>query len=182
METIECIKTRRSIRKFVDKAVSTQDLLNIMEATKYAPSWKNSQTAQYIAITNEDVKKKVADECVMDFKGNQDIINSAPVLIVQTTVNGLSGYQNDGSFTTSKGTHWQSFDAGISAQTFCLTAHEYGLGTVIMGIFDESKVSEVLSLSGDVSISSLIALGYPAVSPSTPNRKEVSETFTMIES
>jgi nitroreductase len=110
-----------------------------------------------------------------------NIIKNAPVLLVETTVNARSGYERDGSFTTSKGTHWQSYDAGISAQTLCLTAHEYGLATVIMGIFEESKVAEAISLEDGKSVSALIALGYPDDEPVAPKRKEVSDILTILD-
>lgn len=32
------------------------------------------------------------------------------------------------------------FDAGIATQTLCLAAHSKGLGTVILGIYDEEKL------------------------------------------
>lgn len=181
METIKCIETRRSVRKFTEQIVNKEILNKIIETTKYAPSWKNTQTARYIAICNNELKQKISNECVLGHQGNKNIILSAPVLIVQTTVNYRSGYEYDGSFTTSKGTHWQSYDAGISAQTFCLTAHEYGLSTVIMGIFDENKVADVLSLDDSLSVSSLIALGYPADNPVAPKRKDVTDILTIIE-
>lgn len=181
METIKCIETRRSIRKFTQQTVTKEILNKIIETTKYAPSWKNTQTARYIAIFDNKLKQKISDECVLEHQGNKNIILSAPVLIVQTTINFRSGYERDSSFTTSKGTHWQSYDAGISGQTFCLTANEYGLGTVIMGIFDENKVADVLSLNDNVSVSSLIALGYPADNPVAPKRKDVSDILTIIE-
>ena len=86
-----------------------------------------------------------------------------------------SGYERDGSFSTSKGTHWQSFDAGLAAEAFCVAAHDAGLGTVILGIYDEGKVKAVLNLPETESVSALIPIGVPAESPAAPKRKDVSE-------
>ena len=146
MELIKGIKERRSTRKFTDQAVSEEEIRAIVSAAAYAPSWKNTQTAHYIAIINQAKKQEIADTCVMGFAGNQRIIGQAPVLIVETTVNERSGYERDGSFSTSKGTHWQSYDAGLAGEAFCLAAWEKGLGTVIMGIFEEAKVKEALQI------------------------------------
>ena len=77
--------------------------------------------------------------------------------------------------STSKGTHWQSFDAGLAAEAFCVAAHEAGLGTVILGIYDEGKVKAVLNLPETESVSALIPIGVPAESPAAPKRKDVSE-------
>ena len=100
-------------------------------------------------------------------------------MMVITTVNSRSGYERDGSFTTSKGTHWQSFDAGIAAQTFCLAAHEAGIATVIMGIFDEEKVKEVIDVPDGQSVSALVAIGYADDEPEAPRRKSAEELLTV---
>ena len=67
------------------------------------------------------------------------------------------------------------FDAGIATQTFCLAAHEKGIGSVIMGIFDEDKVAELISLEEGRKVAALIAVGYPDEEPAQPKRKEVGE-------
>ena len=124
----------------------------------------------------EKLKDKIVKESVGDW--NAGIINKAPMLVVQTYVRKRSGFERDGSFTTSKEDRWENFDAGIACEAFCLAAHEAGLGTVIMGMFDDSKVAGVLGLSEDLGVASLIAIGHPAVSPEAPKRKEVSEILS----
>ena len=120
MNGTDLLTTRRSVRKFKDQAVTAEDIKGIIEIAKYAPSWKNTQTPRYIAVLDDDMKKQVASDCVLGFESNQKTISAAPALIVVTTIDGRSGYEKDGTPTTSKGTHWQSFDAGIATQTFCL--------------------------------------------------------------
>lgn len=48
MQTLDAIKTRRTIRKFTEEPVSHEVIEKIVEASSYAPSWKNTQTARYI--------------------------------------------------------------------------------------------------------------------------------------
>lgn len=67
------------------------------------------------------------------------------------------------------------FDAGIAAQSFCLAAKEYGLGTVIMGIFDEDGISGLLELPEDQELAALIAIGWPADEPEAPTRKSAED-------
>lgn len=100
-------------------------------------------------------------------------------MIVVTTIDGRSGYEKDGTPTTSKGTHWQSFDAGIATQTFCLAAWEKGFGTVVMGIFDEQKVINVIRAVEGRSVSALIALGVPDEEPKAPKRKGIDDLLTV---
>ncbi len=178
METIQCITTRRSVRKFHAQAPEKSIVEQIISAAACAPSWKNTQIARYIAITDTEMKQKLADTCMLDFKFNQDTAKAAPMVVAMTIVEKRSGYERDGSFSTSQGTHWQSFDAGIAAQTFCLAAHDLGLGTVIMGVFDTEKVGTLLSIPEGQTCAALIALGYPAETPQMPKRKTVSELVT----
>ena len=179
MNTIECIKTRRSIRKFAYRAVDADVIADIVNVAAFAPSWKNSQTTRYIAVLDKELKGRLANECMMGFEYNMGTANGAPAMMVITTVNNRSGYERDGSATTSKGTHWQSFDAGIATQTFCLAACEAGLATVIMGIFDEEKVKEVVGIPEGQSVSALVAIGYAAEEPLAPKRKSAEELLTV---
>lgn len=77
------------------------------------------------------------------------LFRDAPVLIAMATQTARSGYERDGSYTTKKEDRWQYFDAGIACQTFCLAAHEMGLATVIMGIYDEDKLPTFIGLPED---------------------------------
>ena len=169
------LTARRSIRKFQPTPVSPDTIRAIVAVAAYAPSWKNSQTTRYTLLTKREEIDRVADECTMGFQKNIDTLHGAPALVVLTTVNDRSGYERDGSFSTSKGTHWQSFDAGLAAEAFCVAAHDAGLGTVILGIYDEGKVKAVLNLPETESVSALIPIGVPAESPAAPQRKDVSE-------
>lgn len=95
-------------------------------------------------------------------------------------IKGRCGYEKDGSFSTPKEERWEMFDAGIASQTFCLAAHEKGIGSVIIGIFDESKVEEVVSIPEGQQLAAIIAVGYPEVVPDAPKRKTVEELVSFI--
>lgn len=179
MTTNDCIKGRRSIRKYKDTPVDHALLNEIIETASYAPSWKHTQIARYIAVEGE-LKNLIAKECTNMFPGNGIIMENAPMLIVLTYIKGRSGYERDGSFTTPKGDAWQMFDAGIAAQSFCLAAYEKGLGTVIMGIFDEAKVASLLNIPENQEIAALIPIGYADETPVAPKRKSVDDLLSYI--
>lgn len=174
MELKTCIETRRSVRRFKDEPVSQETLEELVRLASYAPSWKNTQTVRWTALTGAK-KDRFAREAVMGYAGNQAIIDSCPVLLVQTCIQGRAGFERDGSFSTAKGDRWEMFDAGVAAQTLCLAANDLGLGTVIMGIFEPAKAAEILELPEGRSVSSLIALGWPDQEPAMPKRKSVEE-------
>ena len=173
MEALECIKTRRSIRKFTEQPVTEDEVRQVVEAAAFAPSWKNTQIARYVLVEDRTTIDKMAEEMVLDFKLNEKTLKNCPAVMVLTYVTGRSGYERDGSFSTPLATHWQSFDAGIAAQTFCLSAHALGLGTVIMGIYDPAEVAKVVEIPEGQEVAALIALGHPAQDPQAPARKDV---------
>ena len=176
MNTLECIKGRRSIRKFKNDKISHSVLESIISTASYSPSWKNTQITRYIAIEDTSILKKIADDFTPDF--NSNIIRQAPMLIAVTFVKNRCGFERDGSYTTKKGDRWQMFDVGVACQSFCLAAHEQGLGTVIMGIWDEDGITELLEIPETQELAALIAIGYPDIAPVAPKRKSVEDLLT----
>jgi len=173
----ECIKGRRSIRKFADTPVSRDVIADVVETASYAPSWKHTQITRYIAVEGE-LKDKIADECTSAYAKNGEIIKNAPMLIAVTFIKNRSGFERDGSYSTPKEGGWQMFDAGVASEAFCLAAYEQGLGTVIMGIFDEAKAASLLEVPEERELVALIPIGYPAESPAAPKRKSVEELLS----
>ena len=181
MNAKECLETRRSIRKYKEDSIPVDVLYEIVETAKYAPSWKNTQIARYHVVTNPVLKEKIAKECVCDFTFNTKTLLQAPAIVIVSYVTKRCGYERDGSFTTSKGDRWEMFNAGIAAQTFCLAAHEKGVGTCIMGIFDDTKIADVLNLPEDQLVGAVISAGYPAETPEAPARKGADVILTRYE-
>ena len=176
MTANECIRGRRSIRKFTDQPVSHELLARIVETASYAPSWKHTQIARYIAV--EGAKKDALAKCTSIFPGNGKIMENAPMVIAVTIIRGRSGYERDGSFSTPKGDRWQMYDASVAGEAFCLAAYEQGLGTVIMGLFDEEEATKLLDLPDDRELVALIPIGYPDEAPAAPRRKAVEDLLS----
>lgn len=179
MTAKECITTRRSIRQFQDRPIDHALLEDLIETASYCPSWKHTQIVRYIALEGE-LKDKIAADCTTAYPKNGEIIAAAPMLIAVTILKNRSGYERDGSFSTPKGDGWQMFDAGIAAQSFCLAAHEQGIGSVILGIFDEARAASYLELPQDRELVTLIPIGYPAEEPAAPRRKPVSDLLSYL--
>lgn len=176
MNYSECIKSRRSIRKYKPDSVDHCIIDSIVSIASYSPSWKNTQITRYIAIEDSAILNEITDRST--FEHNSNIIKQAPMLIAVTYKNGLSGFEHDGSFSTAKEDRWQMFDAGVACQSFCLAAHGHGLGTVIMGIFDEKEIAKLLDLPADESLAALIAIGYADETPDIRPRKSVDELLS----
>ncbi|MBE5963950.1 MAG: nitroreductase [Lachnospira sp.] len=175
MNTLDCIKTRRSIRRFKPEAVSHEIIENIIYYTTYSPSWKNSFVPRFIAIEDSELINTIASNYVPDF--NKPRIITAPLLMVVTAIKNRSGFERDGSFSTEKGDRWTHFDSGIASQTLCLAAHEYGLGSVILGLYDAKGITELLQIPDDREIIALIPMGYPDEAPEAPKRRAVADVL-----
>ena len=61
METLELLKTRRSIRKYKSKPVETEKLEKCLEAARWAPSASNKQPWEFLFVTDEKKRKKLAE-------------------------------------------------------------------------------------------------------------------------
>ena len=98
MNAVECIKTRRSVRKFTDEMVSVDTVREIVELASYAPSWKNTQVIRYTLVEDPEIIAKIAAEGVMDFPLNQKTVSRAKQLMIVTKKDGICGYEKSGEF------------------------------------------------------------------------------------
>lgn len=178
MNAIECLKTRRSIRKYKPDPISHSQIESLVSTASFSPSWKNTQITRYIAIEDSDILNSIINDFTPSF--NSNVIKQAPLLMAVTFKKGRCGFERDGSYTTKKEDRWQMFDVGIACQSFCLAAHNAGLGTLIMGIWDEEGISKLLNIPEDQELAALIAVGYPDIEPEAPKRKSVDELLTFL--
>lgn len=167
------INTRRSIRKYQDKKVDRIYIKKIIDSAIMAPSWKNSQTARYHVIEKEEMLTKVKEDCLPTF--NAENVKDAPVLIVTSFLKDCSGYDKTGNPSNELGNHWGSYDLGLHNQNLVLKATELGLGTLILGIRQERTLRKLLHIPNEETIVSVIAVGYPDISPQPPKRYQVSD-------
>ena len=165
MTAKECITGRRSIRQYTDQPVSHELLAQIVETASYAPSWKHTQIVRYIAVEGEKKAKLAA--CTSSFPGNGKIMENAPMVVAVTVIKGRSGFERDGSF-----------DAGVASEAFCLAAYDQGLGTVIIGIFDQQEAADLLEIPENQDLIALIPIGYSAEAPVAPKRKPVTDLLS----
>ena len=173
MNTLECIAQRRSVRKFTDQEVSNEQLKELMQAARYAPSWANTQCWEFIIVRDAAIKEKLAATLPEGNPARKATL-SAPVLLVACGKLGTSGFYK-GEVATSKGDNWYLYDVGLATQNISLAAHDLGLGSVILGLFDADAAGEILSLPDSVKVVTMMPLGVPAKESNTPPRKPLCE-------
>lgn len=177
MDTLEAIKTRRSVRKFADKAVEAEKLQAVLEAVQAAPSWSNMQCWRLVIVESPETKIQISDLSYVEsffatrgykFNPAQKGIADAPVVIVLCAVPEQSGEMG--------GQPYYMADAGIASENLMLAAHAVGLATVFVGVFDEEKLGDLLAIPPGVRIVGVFPLGYPLAEPKAgPARKPLAE-------
>lgn len=177
MDTIEAIKTRRSVRKFSDRPLEDEKLQSVLEAVQAAPSWSNMQCWRLVVVKSAETRARISDLSFVEsffstygYKANpaQKGIAGAPAVIVLCAFPDQSGELN--------GQKYYLTDAGIASENLMLAAHAVGLATVFVGVFDEDKLAELLDIPPGVRIVGLFPLGYPLTEPKGgPPRKPLDE-------
>ncbi len=170
MELQELLEKRKSIRKYLNKEVKREDLEKIIDATRLAPSWKNSQVIRYHVVTSKEMLNQIKLS-LPEF--NQENVKDAPVLIISSYIKNRSGFKRSGEAENEVGNGWGCYDVGMHDMILLLKARELGLSSLVMGIRDASKIKDILNIEED--ILSVIALGYSEFDPERPSRKSINE-------
>ncbi len=157
-QLIELIKSRQSVRKYdASRPVEQEKIQLCLEAARLAPSACNSQPWKFIVVDEPQLREKVAKETYGPLMRFNKFVLDAPVIIVIT--------QEKSNFTskvgiTVKSIDYPLIDIGIAAQHFCLQAHELGLGTCMLGWFNEKPIQKLLDIPEKRKIGLLISVGY----------------------
>jgi nitroreductase len=177
MELIEAIRTRRSIRKYIDKPVEDEKLQSVLESVRMAPSWANYQCWRMVVIRDKSLKQRISELSYVEsffapkgYKSNPSMkaLAEAPVVIVLCADPGQSG--------VLWGQNYYLVDIGLAAQNLMLAAKDQGLGTVFVGVYDEEKLKSLLNIPEAIRIVGLFPLGYPAGDPKEgPARKPLQD-------
>lgn len=173
MDFKDIIEKRRSIRRYKNDKVERTLIEQCIEAAILAPSWKNSQTARYYVVDNKELLDTFKKECLPEFNANN--VKDAPVLVVTTFVKDRAGFNRDGSETNECGQGWGYYDLGLHNMNFILKATELGLGTLVMGIRDASKIKDMLCINDNEIVVAVLGVGYPDINPEMPKRKRVED-------
>ena len=173
MDFSELIEARRSVRKYAKSEISSKELETVVEEALNAPSWKNSETTRYYAASSEAARKRMWDEALPGFNTAS---SSNAALVAVTFVPGESGYINDAP-SDQLGDMWGAYDCGLASSYFILAAKNHGWDSLIMGIRNEKKVREILSIPEKEILLSVIAVGKSAQKYMKVPRKSVSEVL-----
>ena len=155
----ELIQARRSVRNYQPKAVEAEKLLALIEAVRLAPSASNAQPWKLILVDDPKIKDQAAKATFSKTVSFNQFAVEAPVIAVltiekQPVITQVGGWLKDRAFDL--------IDIGIAAEHFCLQATELGLGTCMLGCFDEAEIKKILQVPRAIRVALVITVGYEA--------------------
>ncbi|MCA1741431.1 MAG: nitroreductase family protein [Bacteroidales bacterium] len=164
--------TRRTVRKYEEKAIESALLERILTAGTRASTTGNMQVYSIIVTRDQEMKRRMAPAHF-----NQPMVTEAPVVLTFCAdFNRFNiwcrqreaepGYDNFLSFMTA------AIDALLVAQTVCNAAEEEGLGICYLGTatYNADRLIEILELPAGVVPVTTVTMGWPALVPEQPDR------------
>ncbi len=175
MTFLDLAEKRQSVRKYSDKPVEREKIDRCLRAAQLAPSACNSQPWHYIVVDDPELRLAVAKETYNTIVAFNKFALNAPVLVVLVMEKPNTISQIGGRI---KSKDFYLMDVGITAEHFCLQAAEEGLGTCMMGWFNEKKLKKMLSIPDKRGIGLIITLGYPDTDEIRPKKRKTIEEIS----
>lgn len=157
METLECMRTRRSRRKYLNKPVSDDVINTLIDAARNAPFGGPPilpcQIWRFMVIRNAETKKKLA----LTYKDRQYIATAPVIIAVCVSVSADAEYKE------------HDVVGALAIENIILAAHSLGLGTCFVDCFpqhdghkeDKALIRKVLQVPDNVKVLGLLPIGYP---------------------
>jgi len=150
VDTFRCVRTKREIRDYVDRAISDVALLKILEAGRLAPSSKNSQPWHFVVIRNKATLRRISE---LTPTGAHIAKASLAIAVLMDEAK------------------LPEVDGARAIQNMVLVAWEMGIGSCWVTNFHNDEVKDILGAPQRMKLITVIPFGYPA-EPST-NRKKI---------
>ncbi len=164
---LEVIKSRRSIRKYLDKPISKEIIDKLIEAAKWAPSGMNEQPWGFIVVQDTAIIKELSERAIpyinrliegdpklIRYKKRMavkdfNIFYYAPCVVMVIGRTDAFSYQND---------------CAMAAQNLMLAASSMGIGSCwvgMMNVLNEDKwFREKFQMPDNYRVVAPVALGY----------------------
>lgn len=169
---IELINSRQSDRSYSDKPVENEKIERILEAGRLAPSACNAQPWKFIIVNDPTLRAGLSEAASARLLGMNSFVNQAPLLLV---VIREKANMSSRIGATVKNKDYSMIDIGIASENICLQARAEGIGSCMIGWFDEKQVKKILGIPLSKRVELIITLGYPAKDQREKRRKPLSE-------
>lgn len=168
------IENRRSVRKYSDKMIENEKLMQVLESARLAPSGSNTQPWYFIIVKFEETKEKI-----MRADHNQQWMMTAPVFIV--CVADLScRIDSSGKLYLDENSPEPELkqiirDTAVAIEHILLEAESLGLSTCWTGWYEQKDMRPILNVPDDKYVLGVITIGYGDESPAPRPRRELND-------
>lgn len=174
MDFRQLIISRQSDRAYdTERPVEDEKLNRILEAGRLSPSACNAQPWKFVVVTDRELARKVGKAAAG--LGMNKFAKDAPVhiLIVEESANITSLIGGK-----VKGKHFPLIDIGITAAHIVLAAENEGLGSCILGWFNEREIKELTGIPDSKRLLLDIIVGYPMKEKRKKIRKQKEKVIS----
>jgi nitroreductase len=172
---LEIIASRQSDRKYDSRPVEQEKLDRILEAARISPSANNAQPWKFIVVTDPDLIRKIAEAASGGLPGMNSFVVQAPVQII--VVREKAGLTTRAAGIVKR-RDYSLIDIGIASENICLQAEAEGLGSCMIGWFDEKAVKKILGIPLSKRVELIITLGYSISHKREKRRKPPEATVS----
>ncbi|MBI1935331.1 nitroreductase family protein [Candidatus Woesearchaeota archaeon] len=167
-DLFDCIRTRRSVRKYKDKPIPWDNVVEVLQAGKYAPFAGNVFNVKFLVIKDENRRKAIAEACAQQYW-----VQDAPIQIVV-----VGEPEKAERYYGTRGARVYTLQsAGAAIQNMLLTAHALGLGACWVGAFDEGEIINICNIPEHLNVQAVITLGYADEVPIPPPKLRVEHVM-----
>lgn len=195
-ETIKTIYERRAIRKYKNKSVSIQSILDILNAARMAPSAINKQPWQFYVLTNKEKIKEFSSAII--HKSKLAMVKAGIKEVISHLFHPSSFHLKDGAdffkaedpifhgapvvifISSPKDNEWARLDVGMCAQNIMLAAKSMGLDSCPIGLakfIENTDEYKKLDIPTSEEIDLAIIIGYGDETPPQHERKQDNVRF-----
>ncbi len=154
---LKLICGRRSVRHYLDRPVTTEELDTLLEAARWAPSGLNNQPWRFVTVAGPELKAKIAAQTRY-----HRIIEEAPVIIC-ILLDNQSLYHREKDIQ----------GIGAAIENLLLAAHDLKLGAVWLGeiLKNGDRVIALLELPTRYELMAVVAIGHPDPAKPAPGKE-----------
>ena len=149
MDLDRAIKNRHSVRKFKDKKPNWRDIIECIDAVRYAPMSGNNFTLKFILVDDKEKIQKITDAAQQPFISQAKYV----VVVCSDISRAVNAYEKRGGIFCRQ-------QAGAAIQNFLLKIQEAGLSTCWVGYFVEEQIKRELKIPDNIQVEALFPIGY----------------------
>lgn len=167
----QIIKTRRSVRHFVQEPIDEETLRALADAANWAPSSCNRQPTRLFITQTPEVVRRCLEQCA-----GATCLGATPCFVAVC---------GDRRAYTPRDRHLPYIDVSLSLQNILLMAHAYGIeGTILNWMHatkeQDRRLRSILGIPRYYEIVVALIFGYPAKGAPPPGRKDANRTYTIV--